>query len=59
MWTENNGHKEKTIFVGNVQVTIVRPELTPEEEKKAEDRIKAALVNYERNDFNAGLDTSF
>lgn len=47
-WTTDvrPGYRTKTIRVGNCIVTVHRPILSDSERKKAEDRVKTALLNY-------------
>jgi hypothetical protein len=47
-WTTNvhEGYRTKTIRVGNCTVEINRPILTPEEQKRREDRVIEALKRF-------------
>ena len=47
-WTTNvhDGYRTKVIKVGNCTVEINRPILTPEEQKRREDRIIEALKRF-------------
>lgn len=40
------GYRTKTIRVGNCTVEINRPILSPEEQKKAEERLRNALAEF-------------
>ena len=42
----HEGYRTRVIKVGNCTVEINRPILTPEEQKKAEDRIVEALKRF-------------
>ena len=47
-WTTNvhEGYRTKVIKVGNCTVEINRPILTPEEQKRREDRVIEALKRF-------------
>ena len=47
-WTTNvhEGYRTKVIKVGNCTIEINRPILTPEEQKKREERIIEALKHF-------------